>query len=74
MYLCDVPISFAMTTFLPVASEVVPATALTAAASPCPKLAALKARAKALKKWRKHERLRFFFSWCAGCHALGFSF
>ena len=40
----------------------------------CPIAAAVKAQAKALKKWRKHERLRFFFSWCAGCHALGFSF
>lgn len=40
----------------------------------CPKLAAIKARAKALKKLRKHERVRFFFSWCASCHALGFSF
>lgn len=48
--------------------------ALDPLATPCPKLAALQARAKALKKWRKHERLRFFFSWCAGCHALGFSF
>ncbi len=63
-----------MTTSPSIASEVVPAAALTAAALPCPKLAALKARAKALKKWRKQERLRFFFGWCAGCHALGFSF
>jgi len=30
-----------------------------------------KAQAKALKKWRKSERLRFFFGWCAGCQAYG---
>jgi hypothetical protein len=28
-----------------------------------------KAHAKALKKERKHERLRFFFGWCEGCKA-----
>ena len=43
-------------------------------AAPCPRLAAVKAHAKALKKWRKHERTRLFMSWCAGWHALGFSF
>lgn len=46
----------------------------TPAAAPCPILAAAKARAKVLKKWHKHERLRFFSGWCAGLHALGFSF
>jgi len=40
----------------------------------CPILAAAKARAKALKKWRKQERLRFFSSVCSSLHALGFSF
>ena len=30
-----------------------------------------KAQAKALKKLRKNERLRFFFGWCAGCQAYG---
>jgi len=30
-----------------------------------------KAQAKALKKWRKSERLRFFFGWCSGCQAYG---
>lgn len=40
----------------------------------CPRLAALKAQAKALKKWRKQERLRFFSACCASFHALGFSF
>jgi hypothetical protein len=40
----------------------------------CPLLAAAKARAKALKKWRKQERLRFFSSVCSSLHALGFSF
>ncbi|MGI4822415.1 MAG: hypothetical protein ACRYFV_14485 [Janthinobacterium lividum] len=43
-------------------------------AAPCPILAAVKARAKALKKFRKNERKRYFFSWCACFHALGFSF
>jgi mono/diheme cytochrome c family protein len=63
-----------MTTYPPVTFEAVQASGTAAVASPCPKLVAVKAKAKALKKWRKHERLRFFFSWCAGCHALGFSF
>jgi len=40
----------------------------------CPIAAAVKARAKALKKWRKHERLRFFSGLCSSLHALGFSF
>ncbi len=40
----------------------------------CPIAAVVKARAKALKKWRKHERLRLFMGWCASFHALGFSF
>ena len=44
------------------------------AAAKCPILAATKARAKALKKWRKQERLRFFSGLCASFHALGFSF
>jgi hypothetical protein len=43
-------------------------------ATVCPILAAAKTRAKALKKWRKQERLRFFSSLCASFHALGFSF
>ncbi|WP_143436440.1 hypothetical protein [Hymenobacter crusticola] len=30
-----------------------------------------KAQAKAMKKWRKNERLRFFFGWCSGCQAYG---
>lgn len=45
-----------------------------AGATPCPVLAVVKAPAKALKKWRKHENRRLFFSWCACLHALGFSF
>jgi hypothetical protein len=40
----------------------------------CPIAAAVKARAKALKKWRKQERLRFFSGLCSSLHALGFSF
>jgi len=40
----------------------------------CPIAAAVKARAKALKKWHKHERLRFFSGLCSSLHALGFSF
>jgi len=43
-------------------------------AAPCPILAAVKARAKTLKKMRKHENKRLFFGWCACLHALGFSF
>ena len=30
--------------------------------------------AKALKKARKRERLRFFLAWCAGCRFMGGSF
>ncbi|MDB5233783.1 MAG: hypothetical protein JWR44_776 [Hymenobacter sp.] len=33
-----------------------------------------KAQAKALKKERKQERLRFFFGWCQGCQAFGSGF
>jgi hypothetical protein len=40
----------------------------------CPIVAAAKARVKALKKIRKHESRRLFFSWCSCLHALGFSF
>lgn len=54
--------------------EAVPATGTNVTAAPCPTLAALKARAKALKKGRKQERLRFFSGLCASLHALGFSF
>ena len=43
-------------------------------AAPCPILAAVKARTKALKKMRKHENKRLFFGWCSCLHALGFSF
>ena len=63
-----------MTTYPHVSANAVQASGTAAVAPACPTLAAIKAKAKALKKWRKHERLRFFFSWCAGCHALGFSF
>jgi hypothetical protein len=31
-------------------------------------------QAKAQKKARKHERLRAFFAWCAGCRCMGGSF
>jgi len=48
--------------------------ATTPTAIACPIAAAVKARAKALKKWRKQERLRFFSGVCASLHALGFSF
>jgi hypothetical protein len=63
-----------MTTYPHSTPEAVQASGTAAVAALCPKPTGLKAQAKALKKWRKHERLRFFFSWCAGCHALGFSF
>jgi hypothetical protein len=52
---------------------IVPSASLPLAA-PCPVLTTVKARAKALKKWRKQERLRFFLSLCSSFHALGFSF
>jgi hypothetical protein len=64
----------AMLTYPHSSPEAVPATGTSATASSCPKLAALKARAKALKKGRKQERLRFFSGLCASLHALGFSF
>jgi hypothetical protein len=56
--------------------ELALATDPSAATAPviCPIAAAVKARAKALKKWRKQERLRFFAGVCSSLHALGFSF
>jgi hypothetical protein len=36
--------------------------------------AEIKARAKAIKKARKQEDRRFFFSWCSCLHAIGFSY
>ena len=39
-----------------------------------PTLAEVKARAKAIKKARKHEGRRFFYGLCSCLHALGFSF
>ncbi len=33
-----------------------------------------KAQAKAVKKERKHARLRSFFAWCWGCQSMGGSF
>jgi len=56
---------------LPPITEVSAASQLQAS---CPIAAAVKARAKALKKWRKQERLHLFSGWCASLHALGFSF
>jgi hypothetical protein len=59
-----------------VAPALPPITEISATSQPtaCPITAAVKARAKALKKWRKQERLRLFSGWCASLHALGFSF
>jgi hypothetical protein len=51
-----------------------PAPVTKAEAAACPKLAALKAHAKALKKRRKEEQRRFFIAVCSSFHALGFSF
>ena len=51
-----------------------PAETMDATPAICPKLAALKARAKALKKRRKEEQRRFFIAVCNSFHALGFSF
>lgn len=47
---------------------------VTASSAPGPDMLAVKARAKALKKIRKHENKRLFFGWCSCLHALGFSF
>jgi hypothetical protein len=33
-----------------------------------------RAQAKALKKEKKNERLRFFYGWCEGCQAFGSGF
>ncbi|HEX8329698.1 MAG TPA: hypothetical protein VF629_19330 [Hymenobacter sp.] len=41
--------------------------------SPGPE-AHVRAQAKARKKERKAERLRFFFGWCEGCRAFGEGF
>ncbi|RZK22379.1 MAG: hypothetical protein EOO63_18340 [Hymenobacter sp.] len=49
-------------------------TNLVPSVAPCPILAAVKARAKTLKKMRKHENKRLFLGWCSCLHALGFSF
>jgi hypothetical protein len=59
-----------------VAPALPPVIEVSAASQPtaCPIATAVKARAKALKKWRKQERLRLFSGWCASLHALGFSF
>lgn len=62
-----------MTTYPTSAPEVAQASS-SEAAVPCPRLAAIKAQAKALKKWHKHEQRRVFMGLCAGFHALGFSF
>lgn len=62
-----------MTTQPTSAPAVVPASG-TEAAAPCPRLAAIKTQAKALKKWHKHEQRRVFMGLCAGFHTLGFSF
>ncbi|MFD1470643.1 hypothetical protein ACFQ48_20625 [Hymenobacter caeli] len=35
---------------------------------------AAKAQAKAVKKERKHARLRSFAAWCWGCQSMGGSF
>lgn len=61
-----------MTTYPTSAPEVAQASG--SVAPSCPKLAVLKAQAKALKKWQKHEQRRVFMGLCAGFHALGFSF
>lgn len=37
-------------------------------------LSEIKARAKAIKKARKQEDRRYFFSWCSCLHAIGFSY
>jgi hypothetical protein len=43
-------------------------------ASAADRTVAQKSQAKAQKKERKHERLRFFFGWCEGCQFFGSSF
>lgn len=56
--------------------EVAPvaAASVTSPAVASPTRDEVKARAKAIKKARKHESRRFHFSLCASLHALGFSF
>lgn len=62
-----------MTVALPTAPEMV-------AVVPCPQpaisptLDEIKARAKAIKKHRKHEGRRIFHGLCWCLHAIGFSF
>ncbi|MBO2031256.1 hypothetical protein J4D99_07635 [Siccationidurans ginsengisoli] len=63
-----------MTTLSLPFAAVAPVAAPVAPAAPCFTRDEVKARAKAIKKWRKHESRRYFFSWCACLHALGFSF
>ena len=62
-----------MTATLPIAPEMVAfAPSQPAPARPTP--AEVKARAKAIKKHRKHENRRFFHGLCQCLHAIGFSF
>jgi hypothetical protein len=63
-----------MLTALHLAPELVEAPAAPATASQHPTLAEIKARAKAIKKHRKHEGRCFFYGICSSLHALGFSF
>ncbi|GAB3653188.1 hypothetical protein GCM10027594_27460 [Hymenobacter agri] len=62
-----------MTTAQPLVPQPIPASA----AQPfvrTPEQEQQRAQAKAQKKARKHERLRAFFAWCAGCRCMGGSF
>ncbi|RZL14706.1 MAG: hypothetical protein EOO62_04755 [Hymenobacter sp.] len=62
-----------MTATLPVAPEMVTSKPVQPLAAG-PTLAEIKARAKAIKKHRKHEGRRFFHGLCQCLHAIGFSF
>ncbi|MGI4834421.1 MAG: hypothetical protein ACRYFK_13275 [Janthinobacterium lividum] len=62
-----------MTATLPLAPEMVVAKANQPVVAG-PTRADVKARAKAMRKHRKHENRRFFHGLCQCLHAIGFSF
>lgn len=63
-----------MTAALPAAPEMVTFEVRPVARPTGPTPAEIKARAKAIKKYRKHENRRFFHGLCQCLHAIGFSF
>ena len=63
-----------MTATLPTAPEMVAREIRLVARPTGPTPAEIKARAKAMKKYRKHEGRCFFHGLCQCLHAIGFSF